>query len=494
MVGLPICCLSLRGTRPLLASSFYFEVWPDGVWILRGTIDGTTEVGVERRVACDGPEGSCLCPLSPSLQQSGLILPPSLALHRCALPSAFRHPFFPFPPLALLRRGVCETPSSTKDRDLFGPSRFPFFPELARAARLEMRPIGRLCTFAAARRALPLGLSPSAGRRLASSSSVVETALSSSSSSAKPAGVDITPGEVLVFSAGPGARRIILGHWLSSVIVDAYVLLSNIASHLLPADPQIAAGIAEASATNSAAGTGVGIGAALMSSQTGWFGAVMAGAGVAFTALAVSSSRAQVRHAVLSADGHHLKVYTFSPYFGIGSRKPIVLPIKLLSLAGGPGDKVEENSGKPQVASAPGNDGKASKKKGSKFTEDLFVRVSGITRPLLILGLVSFLATSLLPLFRLSFCFAHRRSKGLHSPFCSTSPLISLSFAESEELVLSLTTEASSASMPAHLPRPRRAPRLRRPLRPSASRPLRFTPTPLKFVRPSAATRCLFVF
>ncbi|RYG48008.1 hypothetical protein EON67_08015 [archaeon] len=54
-----------------------------------------------------------------------------------------------------------------------------------------------------------------------------------------------------------------------------------------------------------------------LSYETTWLTAISAGVSVLGLLTAVASSRANIRYAVLTADGHHLRVYPYGPFFGM---------------------------------------------------------------------------------------------------------------------------------------------------------------------------------
>jgi hypothetical protein len=115
--------------------------------------------------------------------------------------------------------------------------------------------------------------------------------------------VPLGPGEVLLHNSGSSTRRTVLVSWLGASTCSLYVAAAK-SAEWLSAGPEL-----------------------LSPTWTAFFGGVAA----ITLLLARSTSRSCVRHAVLTSDGAHLRVYPYGT-FGLGAGKPVSIPIPLLSL------------------------------------------------------------------------------------------------------------------------------------------------------------------
>jgi len=135
------------------------------------------------------------------------------------------------------------------------------------------------------------------------STSVVEEAFAAPRPIVK--GVEVKDGEVLLFEAGHASKKTLIQYWFTSSIMWAYLGISSSLAIALPA--------AEIRTPWSSVMTGAVTLAAAISSV-----------------LSASASRAHVRYAVLEADGHHVRLYTYGSLFGIVSG---VLPSAAAAIA-----------------------------------------------------------------------------------------------------------------------------------------------------------------
>lgn len=114
--------------------------------------------------------------------------------------------------------------------------------------------------------------------------------------------VPVAQDELLIYSHGAATRRNIVQSAFGSAVISLYVLGVKAVEY---AKPELA----------------------LLNST--WT-TVFAGVAAASVGFAVIAARAGVKYAVLTADGAHLRLYPYGSFFGVGTGKPVTVPIKLL--------------------------------------------------------------------------------------------------------------------------------------------------------------------
>lgn len=70
----------------------------------------------------------------------------------------------------------------------------------------------------------------------------------------------------------------------------------------------------------------------LPNSSSNWIMRLVTGGAILTTLLSTAATRATIRYAVLTADGHHVRLYPYGSFFGLGVGKAVTVPVKHLSI------------------------------------------------------------------------------------------------------------------------------------------------------------------
>ena len=115
--------------------------------------------------------------------------------------------------------------------------------------------------------------------------------------------VPVGPGEVLLYTSGASTRSTVTRSWIGTLATVPYLLVVKTVEFFTPDLPVL-----------------------LNSTWTTMFGALALGS----TMIALSTTRACMRAAVLTADGQSLRLYPYGSVVGWGVGSPVSVPIKLL--------------------------------------------------------------------------------------------------------------------------------------------------------------------
>lgn len=107
-----------------------------------------------------------------------------------------------------------------------------------------------------------------------------------------PAGVSVGEGELLIFGAGAASRRSLMGYWLGSGVMWVYLATTNGLALVYPDSD-------------------------LPNSSSNWIMRLVTGGAILTTLLSTAATRATIRYAVLTADGHHVRLYPYGSFFGL---------------------------------------------------------------------------------------------------------------------------------------------------------------------------------
>lgn len=129
----------------------------------------------------------------------------------------------------------------------------------------------------------------------AATSSVVEESLGPASNFSQtnlPTGVSLSTGEMLLYKAGGASRRTLMGYWIGSGVMWVYLATTNGLALLYPASE-------------------------MPTSWSNWLMKLVTGGAILSTLLSSAATRATIRCAVLTADGHHVRLYPYGTFFGL---------------------------------------------------------------------------------------------------------------------------------------------------------------------------------
>ena len=115
--------------------------------------------------------------------------------------------------------------------------------------------------------------------------------------------VPIGPGEMLLYTSGSSTRSTVTRSWIGTLATVPYLIVTKTVEFFTPDLPPL-----------------------LNSTWTTLFGALALGS----TMIALSTTRACMRAAVLTADGQNLRLYPYGSVVGWGTGSPVTVPIKLL--------------------------------------------------------------------------------------------------------------------------------------------------------------------